>query len=99
MATVDDFALLLGCVSIVALCYGGGFGTMPAYAADVFGAKDAGTVYGTMLTAWSAGAIVGPVLIASLPYRTALLVIVAILAVAVPLPLAAGAMARRFAKR
>lgn len=98
MAAVHDFAPLLACASVAALCYGGGFGTMPAYAADVFGPKHAGTVYGAMLTAWSAGAVIGPVLIASLPYRTALLVIVAILAAAAPLPLLATAMARRLTK-
>lgn len=95
MAGAGDFALLLGCASVVALCYGGGFGTMPAYAADAFGPKNAGSIYGAMLTAWSAGAIVGPVLIASVPYRTALLVIAALLFAAAPLPLAAAALARR----
>ena len=42
-----------------------GFGTMPAFAADFFGPKNAGTIYGAMLTAWSAGGIVGPILITS----------------------------------
>ena len=68
---------------------------MPAYAADVFGPRNAGPIYGAMLTAWSAGAIIGPVLIASVPYRTALFAIAALLLAAVPLPLAAAAVARR----
>jgi hypothetical protein len=59
---------------------------MPAFATDVFGAKNAGTIYGAMLTAWSAGAIVGPLLIAAVPYRTALPIIVCMLAVANILP-------------
>ncbi len=68
---------------------------MPAYAADAFGAKNAGTIYGAMLTAWSAGAIIGPVLITSVLYRTALLVIAAILSAAALLSLIAAAMVRR----
>jgi OFA family oxalate/formate antiporter-like MFS transporter len=71
---------------VIALCYGGGFGTMPAFATDVFGPRHAGTIYGAMLTAWSAGAIVGPLLIASVPYRTALLLIAGMVGAATVLP-------------
>jgi hypothetical protein len=53
-------------------------------ACDVFGAKRAGTIYGAMLTAWSAGAIAGPILIAIVPH--ALLLIAGILALASALP-------------
>ena len=86
LPATDQFWLLLVPVAVIALCYGGGFGTMPAFATDVFGAKNAGTIYGAMLTAWSAGAIVGPLLIAAAPYRTALPIIVCLLAVANILP-------------
>src|SRR2546429_4375270 len=65
LPSISSFALLLVPAAIIALCYGGGFGTMPAFAADFFGAKNAGTIYGVMLTAWSAGGIVGPILITS----------------------------------
>jgi OFA family oxalate/formate antiporter-like MFS transporter len=44
----------------ILLCYGGGFGTMPSFVLDVFGAKNMPVVYGTILTAWSAAGIVGP---------------------------------------
>lgn len=44
----------------ILLCYGGGFGTMPSFILDVFGAKLMPVVYGVILTAWSAGGIVGP---------------------------------------
>jgi OFA family oxalate/formate antiporter-like MFS transporter len=87
---VHQIAALLLPIAIVALCYGGGFGTMPAFAADVFGARNSGTIYGAMLTAWSAGAVAGPLLIASVPYRTALPVIAGLLMAAVALPLAFG---------
>lgn len=48
----------------VLLCYGGGFGTMPSFVTDVFGARLMPVVYGTILTAWSAAGIVGPQLVA-----------------------------------
>ncbi len=50
----------------VLLCYGGGFGTMPSFIGDVFGSRLMATVYGAVLTAWSAGGIVGPQLVALL---------------------------------
>ena len=94
MPAIDRFALLLVPFAIVALCYGGGFGTMPAFASDVFGTAHAGTIYGAMLTAWSAGAIAGPMLIALVPYRPALALIAILLAVASALPMAFAATGR-----
>lgn len=90
-----QFALLFIPASVIGLCYGGGFGTMPAFAADFFGPKNAGTIYGVMLTAWSAGAIVGPILIASVDFRTALYIIAVIMAVSAILPLVARVLVRR----
>jgi OFA family oxalate/formate antiporter-like MFS transporter len=55
---------------VVLLCYGGGFGTMPAFAADFFGAKDIGSIYGLMLTAWGSAALFGPTLIAQVRQAT-----------------------------
>jgi OFA family oxalate/formate antiporter-like MFS transporter len=49
---------------VILLCYGGGFGTMPAFAADYFGPRDVGSIYGLMLTAWGFGSALGPLLIA-----------------------------------
>jgi OFA family oxalate/formate antiporter-like MFS transporter len=71
---------------------------MPAFSTDVFGAKNAGTIYGAMLTAWSVGAIVGPLLIAAVPYRTALPLIAGMLAVAAPLPLLFNVLVQRSAQ-
>lgn len=93
--SITGFALLLVPAAIIALCYGGGFGTMPAFAADFFGPKNAGTIYGVMLTAWSAGGIVGPLLIASIDYKTALYILAVLMLVSVPLPLIARTLARR----
>jgi len=49
---------------VVLICYGGGFGTMPAFTADYFGSKNVGPIYGLMLTAWGFATAFGPLLIA-----------------------------------
>jgi hypothetical protein len=43
--------------------YGGGFATVPAYLADLFGVQYVGAIHGRLLTAWSTAGIVGPVLV------------------------------------
>ena len=60
------FALFAILAALVYLAYGGGFGTMPATAADFFGTPNAGAVYGAMIVAWSIGGVVGPFLTAVL---------------------------------
>ncbi len=98
---IGNFALLFIPASIIGLCYGGGFGTMPAFAADFFGPKNAGTIYGVMLTAWSAGAIVGPILITSFgttnqpDYTTPLYIIAGIMLVSCALPFIARILEQR----
>jgi OFA family oxalate/formate antiporter-like MFS transporter len=82
MPAAHSFAVLLVPVAVIALCYGGGFATMPAFTSDVFGSKNTGTIYGAMLTAWSAGAIVGPQFISAVPYGLALPAIAGMLAAA-----------------
>ena len=73
------FALLPGAMSVtlfvvlgslVYLCYGGGFGTMPATAADFFGPDNAGGIYGAMIVGWSIGGVVGPLVIAAIADAT-----------------------------
>ncbi|SLM11169.1 membrane hypothetical protein [uncultured spirochete] len=56
-------------VCYVLLCYGGGFGAMPSYIAIVFGPRMMAVVYGAMLTAWSAGGIVGSQIVAFIKDR------------------------------
>ena len=43
--------------------YGGGFATIPAYLADIFGTHHVGAVHGRLLTAWSTAGVLGPVLV------------------------------------
>jgi len=51
---------------IIFTLYGGGFATIPAYLADLFGAKFVGGIHGRLLTAWSTAGVIGPWLITSL---------------------------------
>jgi OFA family oxalate/formate antiporter-like MFS transporter len=84
--------LLITMVSfIILMCYGGGFGTMPAFAADYFGAKNVGPIYGLMLTAWGFASAFGPLLIAKLressgTYTGGLHIIAGVLLVSMVLP-------------
>lgn len=85
-----------GIITVVAfvmlMCYGGGFGTMPAFAADYFGPTNVGSIYGLMLTAWGAASAFGPLLIAHLRqstgnYTSGLHAIALVMLISVLLPL------------
>jgi OFA family oxalate/formate antiporter-like MFS transporter len=52
--------------AFIITCYGGGFGTMPAFAADYLGPKNVGIIYGLMLTAWGTASAVGPLIVSTL---------------------------------
>jgi MFS family permease len=54
---------------IIFTMYGGGFATIPAYLADIFGTRHVGGIHGRLLTAWSVAGVVGPGAIASLRQR------------------------------
>jgi MFS family permease len=56
-------ALFVGAFCIIASMYGGGFATIPAYLADMFGTQFVGAIHGRLLTAWSTAGIVGPVIV------------------------------------
>lgn len=70
MPHVSAFGIFTTLAFIVLLCYGGGFGTMPAFATDYFGSTNVGSIYGLMLTAWGFAGVLGPTLIASIRQRT-----------------------------
>ena len=78
---------------VVLMCYGGGFGTMPAFTADYFGPKNVGPIYGLMLTAWGFASAFGPLFIAHMretagSYTGALRVIAGVMAVSTLFPIA-----------
>lgn len=57
---VDDPVVFSILVCYILLCYGGGFGAVPSFVLDVFGARQMPVVYGAILTAWGCGGIAGP---------------------------------------
>jgi MFS family permease len=48
---------------IILTMYGGGFATIPAYLADLFGTQHVGAIHGRLLTAWSVAGVLGPVVV------------------------------------
>jgi OFA family oxalate/formate antiporter-like MFS transporter len=70
LPSAHSLELFAALTVVVLLCYGGGFGTMPAFAADYFGAENVGSIYGLMLTAWGVAGVLGPTVIAALRERS-----------------------------
>jgi MFS family permease len=56
-------ALFVLAFGIILSMYGGGFATVPAYLADMFGTQFVGAIHGRLLTAWSTAGIIGPVVV------------------------------------
>jgi MFS family permease len=63
LATLGMLGLFAAAFCLIASMYGGGFSTVPAYLADVFGTQFVGAIHGRLLTAWSAAGIIGPVVV------------------------------------
>jgi len=100
LPSINSATVLTFVSFVILMCYGGGFGTMPAFAADYFGSKNVGPIYGLMLTAWGFASAFGPLLIAYMrqssgTYRGALHVIAAVMAVSVVLPMIVSPPRRR----
>jgi MFS family permease len=69
LASNGQWWLFQAALYIVLTMYGGGFATIPAFLADIFGPQNVGAIHGALLTAWSAAAIAGPVIITELSNR------------------------------
>jgi MFS family permease len=63
LAHMGSTALFVAAFGIILSMYGGGFATVPAYLADVFGGQFVGAIHGRLLTAWSTAGVIGPVLV------------------------------------
>jgi MFS family permease len=59
-AHTGNKGLFVAFFCIILSMYGGGFATVPAYLADVFGTQFVGAIHGRLLTAWSTAGIIGP---------------------------------------
>jgi MFS family permease len=68
-AAAGQWTLFLAALFTVFTMYGGGFATIPAFLADIFGEEFVGAIHGATLTAWSLAAIVGPLIITELSNR------------------------------
>src|SRR3954463_12624432 len=62
-ANIGSKALFVAAFCIILSMYGGGFSTVPAYLADIFGTQFVGAIHGRLLTAWSTAGIIGPVVV------------------------------------
>ena len=62
-AKAGNIPLFVGAVCIILSMYGGGFATVPAYLADLFGTQMVGAIHGRLLTAWATAGILGPVVV------------------------------------
>ncbi len=69
LAGRGEWVIFEAALFVVFTMYGGGFATIPAFLADMFGAQNVGAIHGVLLTAWSAAAIAGPVIITQLSAR------------------------------
>src|SRR5229473_497745 len=91
---IRNLTLFTAAFALIGLCYGGGFGTMPSFTADFFGAKFMGGIYGWILLAWGMAAIPSPIMIAYVrqntgSYGPAITVIAIVMLVSLVLPLIA----------
>ncbi|MDE3011325.1 MAG: OFA family MFS transporter [Pseudomonadota bacterium] len=58
-----SMGLFVASICVIGSMYGGGFATIPAYLADMFGTQFVGAIHGRLLTAWSTAGILGPVVV------------------------------------
>jgi MFS family permease len=69
LAATGNWPIFLASLFTVFTMYGGGFATIPAFLADIFGPENVSAIHGATLTAWSAAAVAGPVIITELSNR------------------------------
>ncbi len=62
-AGIGSQALFVAFICVILSMYGGGFATVPAYLADVFGTQYVGAIHGRLLTAWSTAGVLGPIVV------------------------------------
>jgi MFS family permease len=65
-AAAGNLALFVASFCVILSMYGGGFATIPAYLADLFGTRMVGAIHGRLLTAWSTAGVIGPMLVTSI---------------------------------
>lgn len=63
LALAGSKALFVLALGVILSMYGGGFATVPAYLADIFGTQFVGAIHGRLLTAWATAGILGPTVV------------------------------------
>ncbi|WP_083638945.1 OFA family MFS transporter [Rhizobium oryziradicis] len=63
LALMGSKALFVLALGVILSMYGGGFATVPAYLADIFGTQFVGAIHGRLLTAWATAGILGPTVV------------------------------------
>ncbi len=109
LAHSGHLALFAASMALLLSMYGGGFASIPAYLADMFGPANVGAIHGRLLTAWSAAGLIGPEIVNDLRqsqlaagmershiYDTALLVLAGLLVVGFVCNLAVRPVAREW---
>jgi len=89
---IHSFTLLALATFVLVMCYGGAYGITPAFAADYFGPRDVGSIFGLMMFPWAFAAVFGPLLFAYLRqingnYIQALYLIAGVMTAALILPI------------
>jgi MFS family permease len=63
LGQLGSITLFVAVFCLILTMYGGGFASIPAYLADLFGTQMVGAIHGRLLTAWSVAGVLGPVLV------------------------------------
>ncbi|SDO10386.1 L-lactate MFS transporter [Alkalicoccus daliensis] len=66
LPNITNILLFQTLIFVVVSCYGGGFSNLPAYIGDLFGTKQLGAIHGFLLTTWSLGGILGPLMVSQI---------------------------------
>ena len=90
--SIGSLTVLAVVTFVVVMCYGGAYGITPAFAADYFGPRDVGSIFGLMMLPWAFAAVFGPLLFAYLRqingnYNQALYLIAGLMTTALILPI------------
>ncbi|HEX3371819.1 MAG TPA: OFA family MFS transporter, partial [Candidatus Acidoferrales bacterium] len=90
--TIHSLPLLAAATFILVMCYGGAYGITPAFAADYFGPRDVGSIFGLMMLPWAFASVFGPYVFAYLRqingnYTQALTFLASLMSAALILPI------------
>ncbi len=71
LPSITNVLVFQALILVIVSCYGGGFSNLPAFVGDLFGTRQLGAIHGYLLTTWSLGGIIGPLIVSQIRERTA----------------------------